>query len=337
MTGFGAIIGFPAGHCRKGPAERSARRRRRVFCVNCGKAYEPSHKFCNHCGYLVPLSAGPSEDDGAHDQPRAAGAASDVVAEDPVRPDAEQLPIPVGPMPVVESAPYALFVSLVLGSVLLISALVFDVAEALVRNRWENTILAVAATLGAALLARSARAAWHRVVVIEPETDAMVKRLHRRVLRNSVIVSLLFFVSAAIVGAAIGKSRDEATRLTADLERMNTVGNRISKARNGVEATIASYAEMYKSIAPEVHDLEATLERLKAELGIYDSKFPAQHEQTSKSIAGMETGLRRTALLKQQIEVAKQIEALDPSDQVAAWKTRMLPLLADEESLDKAK
>ena len=49
----------------------------------------------------------------------------------------------------------------------------------------------------------------------------------------------------------------------------------------------------------------------------------------------METGLRRTALLKRRIEVAKQIEALDPNDQVAAWRTQMLPLLAEEDALDK--
>jgi hypothetical protein len=118
---------------------------------------------------------------------------------------------------------------------------------------------------------------------------------------------------------------------------MNTVGDRISKARSAVEATIPSYVQMYKTIEPDVQELEPTLRRLKTELALYDGKFPAQHEQTSKSIADMETGLRRMALLKQQIEVSKQIEALDPNQQFAAWKAQMQPLLDSEEALDKAK
>lgn len=118
---------------------------------------------------------------------------------------------------------------------------------------------------------------------------------------------------------------------------MTTVGNRISKARSDVGATIASYVEMYKTIAPDVQDLESTLGQLKTELAVYDSKFPGQHEQTAQSIAGMETGLRRMTLLKQQIEVAKQIEALDSSEQVPAWRTQMLPLLTEEDALTKAK
>ena len=56
-----------------------------------------------------------------------------------------------------ESAPYATFVSLVFGSALLVSVLVFNVAQALARNRWEATISTAVATVGAALLARSAR------------------------------------------------------------------------------------------------------------------------------------------------------------------------------------
>lgn len=30
-----------------------------MFCVSCGKAYEPNHKFCNYCGQ--PLTAPPAE------------------------------------------------------------------------------------------------------------------------------------------------------------------------------------------------------------------------------------------------------------------------------------
>lgn len=311
-----------------------------MFCVNCGKPYEPSHRFCNHCSYPLPSVVGQGEDDGAPDQPIVADAASvDAASEDseaPVTPDEGPTLVPTPTLPP-ESAPYATFVSFVLGSALLISVLVFNVAQALARNRWEATISTVAAAVAAAVLARSARGAWRRVVAVEPETDVLLRGRHRRVLRNSAVITLLFFTGAAAVGAAIGQSRDEAVQLAADLERMTTVGNRISKARSAVEATIASYVQMYKAIAPDVQELESTLRRLKTELGVYDGKFPAQHEQTSKSIAGMETGLRRTALLKQQIEVSKQIDALDPGHQFAAWQAQMVPILASEETLDKAK
>jgi hypothetical protein len=132
----------------------------------------------------------------------------------------------------------------------LISVLVFNVADALARNRWRATISTVVATVAAALLARSARGAWHRVVVVEPENDAMLRRRHRRVLRNSAVIILLLLTSAAIVGTAIGQSGAEALQLATDLERMTTVGNRISNARSAVEATITSHTEMYKAIAP---------------------------------------------------------------------------------------
>jgi hypothetical protein len=90
------------------------------------------------------------------------------------------------------------------------------------------------------------------------------------------------------MGAAIGQNRSEAVQLTADLDRMNTEGDRISKARNAVEATIPSHVQMYKNVEPDVQEFEPPLRRLKTDLALYDGKFPAQHEQTSKSIVGME-------------------------------------------------
>jgi hypothetical protein len=261
------------------------------------------------------------------------GAAVDVAAQSPDGKLASAIGPPVEP----ESAPYAIFVSLFLGSALFISALVFNTAQAFARNQWESTISTVVATTAAVLLARGAWRAWRRIVVAAPGEDDTIKRRHRRLLGTSVVILVLFFATSAIVGAAIGKSRVEAVQLSSDLERMTTVGNRISKARSAVEATIASYIVMYKAIEPDVQDLESTLGRLITELGVYDGKFPTQHEQTAKSIAGMETGLQRVTLIKQQIEAAKQIEALDPGQQFAAWKMQMLPLLASEEALDKSK
>ena len=42
-------------------------------------------------------------------------------------------------------------------------------------------------------------------------------------------------------------------------------------------------------------------------------------------------------ILKQQIELAKQIKTLQSSQQIDVWKKEMLPLLSKEEDLDKAK
>jgi zinc-ribbon domain len=293
-----------------------------VFCVNCGKAYEPSYKFCNHCGYPLPSNVGVSEREGAPDQPVSGAAVPVDAAPETADPQAGLKPGPddggetyphprrshgtlqcpkcglISPegsircdcgfsfapttleqqaeaAPPPETAPYATFVSLVLGSALFVSVVVFDVADGLARNRWDATISTVVATVAAVLLARSARGAWRQVVAVEPETDAMLRRLHRRVLRNSAIIILLFFTSAAIVGAAIGHNRAEAVQLAADLDRMNTVGGRISKARSAVEATIPSYVQMYKTIEPDVQELEPTLRRLKTELALGGHPKPA--------------------------------------------------------------
>jgi len=260
-----------------------------VFCVNCGKAYAPSYKFCNHCGHPVPSNVGQNEGERAPDQPVAAAAAPvDAAPETPdfqaglmpglgdgggpgtlecpkcrlISPEGasrcdcgfsfvptaiEQLAEAAPPS---ESAPYATFVSLLLGSALFGSVVVFNIADWFTRNRWGATISTIVATVAAVLLARSAWGAWRQVVAVEPETEALLKRRHRRVLRNSAIIILLFFTTAAIVGAVIGQNRAEAAQLDADLDRMNTVGDRISKARDAVEATIPSYVHMYKIIEP---------------------------------------------------------------------------------------
>ncbi len=338
-----------------------------MFCVNCGKACEQSYKFCNHCGYLLPSNVGQSAVEGAPGQLVLRAAASVdappetaafqagllrshrtlqcpkcglISREGSIRCDCGFSFAPTAveqqaeAAPPLKSAPYATFVLLVLGSAFFISVVVFNVAGGLARNHWEATVSTAVAAVAAILLARSAWSAWHRVVAVEPETDAMLKNRHRRVLRNSTIILLLFFSSAAIIGAAIGRSGAEAVQLAADQERIATVGERVSKARGAVEATIPSYVQMYKTIEPDVLVLEPVFRRLKTELTVYDGKFPAQHEQTSKSLAGVEVALRRIALVKQQIDVAKEIEALDPNQQFPTWKTQMQPLLDSEKTLD---
>jgi hypothetical protein len=151
------------------------------------------------------------------------------------------------------------------------------------------------------------------------------------------VIVLLFFFISAILGTVISQNGEEAARLSADLEHMSTLGDRISMARNAVEPTIPSHLRMYKAIEPDVRDFESTLSRLETELRVYDAKFPEQHLQTQKTSAVVDIGLRRARLLERQISAARQIEVIDPNRQWAMWKENMQPLLDSEEELNKAK
>jgi tetratricopeptide (TPR) repeat protein len=241
------------------------------------------------------------------------------------------------PKPHTDNPPYAQFTAWLVSSSLLASVSVFEMADATTRGQWDNTAVAVIALLVAAVLARSAQMAWRRIVAAEGEDDAMLKRRQRRIIVTSFLIAMVLFTGAAIVGSAIGQNRAEAAQLTADFKRMIDIGERVSKARSAADSTIASYVQMYEDIEPDVQELESTLRQLKTELALYDTKFPAQHDDTSKSLAGIEQGLRRAMILKQQIELAKQIKTLQSSQQIDVWKKEMLPLLSKEEDLDKAK
>lgn len=208
-------------------------------------------------------------------------------------------------------------------------------SDFLTRNRWKPTISNAVAVLAALFLARSAYNTWTQVLAAEP--DSSLKRRHRNVLATGLVIVLLFFFISAILGNVIGQNGEEAARLNADLEHMGTVGDRISKARNAAEATIPSHLRMYKTIEPDVRDFESTLTRLETELMAYDVKFPQQHQQTQKTSAAVDIGLRHARLLERQIIVARQIEVLDPNQQWAVWKESMQPLLDSEDQLDKAK
>ena len=232
--------------------------------------------------------------------------------------------------------PYARFTVQLVSSSILASVFVFEMADATTRGQWDNVPLALVGFVGAAMVALGARITWHRIAAVGSEGEIAPKR-RRRVMVTSSVIVIGLLAGAATVGSVIGQNRAEAIQLAADLKHMTEVGERISKARSAVEATVDSYVQMYKAIEPDVKELEATLQRLKMELGIYDTKFPAQHDVTSKSIAGMDKGLQRMVLLQRQIEVAKNIDSLQASQQTDAWKGQMLPLLTQEEDLDKVK
>ena len=175
-----------------------------------------------------------------------------------------------------------------------------------------------------------------RIAAVGSEGEIAPKR-RRRVMVTSSVIVIGLLAGAATVGRVIGQNRAESVQLTTDLKHMTDVGERVSKARSAVDSTMDSYVQMYEAIEPDVKEMETTLQRLRTELGLYDTKFPAQHDDTSKSISGMDKGLQRVMLLKQQIEVAKNIDTLQASQKTDAWKRDMLPLLTQEEDLDKTK
>ena len=231
--------------------------------------------------------------------------------------------------------PYARFSAQLIGACVLFSVFAFELADGSTRHEWDAVPFVSLVFIFGCVFAVIAQRTWRRVIL--NEGDDVSRRRNRRLLIAAAVISVGMLAAAVLIGMVIGQNRTEAAQLSADLKRMSEVGDRVSKARNAVGSTMESYVKMYDAIEPDVQDLESTLQRLKTELTIYDSKFPSQHEATAKSIAGIETGMHRAILLKQQIEVAKKISDTPPLVMGQVWREQMLPLLTQEEDLDKAK
>jgi DNA-binding NtrC family response regulator len=45
-----------------------------MYCVYCGRKYEPTHRYCNNCGFKLPGSSAGTKAKAPDDQPRTAGA-----------------------------------------------------------------------------------------------------------------------------------------------------------------------------------------------------------------------------------------------------------------------
>ena len=150
--------------------------------------------------------------------------------------------------------------------------------------------------------------------------------------------AILFGTISAGVGYVIGQNRAEAANIKADLSEMQDTGDRIYKARtpNG-SVTFDWYIQMYKSIEPSVDHLDVVLHRLVNEYPSYGAKFPQNDQAASTVISNFNTGIRRMDLLKKQIDVAKRIEGLDGDVQRLVWRNEMIPLLEQEDALDKTK
>jgi len=224
-----------------------------------------------------------------------------------------------------------------LSSTLLISIATFATGEAVATNQWDITAWVGAPLLAAILTAWASKKTWSRIVSAEPETNINFKRRHRHLLVTGTVIVIIFFAVAATVGFVIGRERAILVAYNADLDHEVALARRIGKARSESEANIASYVQMYKAIEPDTRKYESTLLRLESETSEYDAEFPELHQQTSKNIVIFENELRRSRLLEQEIAVAKQIEMLDQTEQLTAWRNQMQPLLSEEDALESPK
>jgi hypothetical protein len=305
----------------------------RLFCVNCGKPYEPSHKFCNFCGSLVIQAPGQVRTNPVDSIQLSEPAIEAVPVEAPAQ---IVLNVPQVNRPP-EPAPYAKFVLSFLCSVLLIAGAIFGFADALVRHQWDGTVWIGLSLLAAIFLAVGARKYLKRILIVETKSDAKFKRRHRHVAVTSAVVVVVFFTIAAATGTAIAQKRTILVTYNTDLEREVGLADRLGKAQSAGERTIASQLQVYAAIEPIVLDYESTLIRLRTETGSYDTEFPENHQRTSENIGIFEHELKRSRILKQEIDVAKQIGALDSDGQMAAWRSDMQPLLDQENALDSAR
>ena len=104
-----------------------------------------------------------------------------------------------------------------------------------------------------------------------------------------------------------------------------------------MQGSIPSQIAIYKEIGPAAEEFDVVLHRLELELPIYDKRFPAQHSSTFATLRWVETDLRRNDLLKQEIQVAADIELADAATQAQLWKERMQPLRDAEEEYAPSK
>jgi hypothetical protein len=166
--------------------------------------------------------------------------------------------------------------------------------------------------------------------------DVLLRR--KKLIRRSILFAVLFIGTAVLVGNGIGASGAETNSLIADSDQMSRLGERISNARNAAERNVPAQVVMYKSIEPDVEQLRSVLAKLQEEWASYDRKYPSQHETVARTLRGIDTGVKRTALLRQQIAAAKEIGNIDDADeQFRTWRKTMQPLLDRENELDSAK
>jgi hypothetical protein len=230
--------------------------------------------------------------------------------------------------------PYARFVILLLSACGSASAGVFAFFDAFSRDSTALAleVLSIGFTLVFGLLGWKT---WKLVKEREPRSEPNSRRRVRKTLVTSVIFVVLYLALAALLGSAIGQNRAEAIQLNSDLATQKELASRITKARTSVSGSIPAYVAMYRGIESDVQEYASTLSKLKQDWGKYQARFPAQHENVQKQLAFVEKELKRSGLLARQIIIAKQVEQLDSDQQRLLWRRDMLPVLEQEDALDK--
>lgn len=289
-----------------------------MFCVKCGTEYRPADKACPSCGEPPPATEGLSP------APPLGG---------PIDVSTPPLGSPPPQQGSQAEAPYPLFVSTFLGSLLLLSVVVFNIGDAVARKYWRSSMSTLVALLGGSLLVWACWRAWRRIIDGEPESDLRTRFRHRDMIITSTVFAIFGLALSGVIGLVIGRNGAEMTKLVADSARLAVLSDEISEARNTAEATVPSHVVMYIKIEPTVQEWEFALGQYQADLAVYDNKFPDQHLQTGKMIAAVKIGLQRAGLLKQQIAVAKAISQLAEEQQWPVWQAQMQPLLDQEDAL----
>lgn len=221
--------------------------------------------------------------------------------------------------------PYAIFVSLSLSLFLCLSLLAFNAADDLAHGYLRISAVAITAAVFAIGFMVSMPSIWSRIEKRDPNHS-----VQQRVLVLAIIFLLLFVGTSAMVGRAIGVTGRETGQFLADLEERRILGTAIARARSSTESSVPSQIAMYKEIGPAVERFDVVLHRLEIELPIYDEKFPARHYNTFTTLRWVKTDLKRNEFLKQQIQVASNIEFEDAATQEKVWKEQMQPLIDGE-------
>lgn len=221
--------------------------------------------------------------------------------------------------------PYSIFVSLSLGLFLCLSLLAFSAADDLAHGYLQISAVAITAAVLAIGFMVAMPFIWGRIENRDPNQP-----VQQKVLVLAIIFLLLSVGTSAMVGRAIGISGSETGQLLADSEERKMLGAAIARARSSTQSSVPSQIAMYKEIGPAVERFDVVLHRLEIELPIYDEKFPSQHYNTFATLRWVKTDLKRNEFLKQQIQVAANIEFADGATREKVWKEQMQPLLDDE-------
>jgi hypothetical protein len=293
------------------------------ICLTCGHQYEPWHEHCIFCGQPIAPPALKTAEPRSTGSGAAAQRAPEVLLKYPAA-ASDAAP------------PYAQFVLFALLSEAMIAIVSFNIANDLERARWDSTISTGIAAILCVIFVFKAIGIWNKMATRGVTNEECV--LHRKkLLARCIFFGFLFIGAGVTIGAVIGTSGAQTNEFLADSERGGQLVDKISQARTSAERTISGQIAMYKLIENDVQDWNLTLKKVREDLGILDQKYPSQHDSTQTVIRKIDNGLRRAALLQQQIAAAKEIEQLDTSEQWNAWQIRMKPLRDQEIALDQSR